>query len=114
MRHGQAGLVAVLSSVTPILILPLLWLIYRRRPAVGAWSGAVLLPLFMTTMLGVPAWLAGLVVLLPKLWLIVCDPLVGAWSDRMKTLRSGKGSGVIGRPIATLTAAASWPRLLWS
>ena len=42
MRHGQAGLVAVLSSVTPILILPLLWLIYRRRPAVGAWSGAVL------------------------------------------------------------------------
>lgn len=46
---------------------------------------AVLLPLFMTTMLGVPAWLAGLVVLLPKLWLIVCDPLVGAWSDRLKT-----------------------------
>ena len=42
MRHGQAGLVAVLSSVTPILILPMLWLIYRRRPAVGAWSGAVL------------------------------------------------------------------------
>jgi uncharacterized membrane protein len=42
MRHGQAGLVAVLSSVTPILILPLLWLVYRRRPAVGAWSGAVL------------------------------------------------------------------------
>lgn len=34
---------------------------------------AVLLPLFLTTMLGVPAWLAGLVVLGPKLWLIVCD-----------------------------------------
>mgnify|MGYP006194386307 CR=1 FL=1 len=42
MKHGQAGLVAVLSSVTPILILPLLWLIYRRRPAVGAWCGALL------------------------------------------------------------------------
>ena len=33
---------AVLSSVTPILILPLLWLVYRRRPALGAWLGAVL------------------------------------------------------------------------
>ncbi|MDM7941893.1 MAG: DMT family transporter [Hydrogenophaga sp.] len=42
MRLGQAGLVAVLSSVTPILILPLLWLVYRRRPAAGAWLGAVL------------------------------------------------------------------------
>lgn len=51
--------------------------IFRDTPA-------VLLPLFMTTMLGVPAWLSGLVVLVPKLWLIVCDPLVGAWSDRLK------------------------------
>ncbi|MGV3726188.1 EamA family transporter [Hydrogenophaga sp.] len=42
MKLGQAGLVAVLSSVTPILILPLLWLIYRRRPAVGAGCGALL------------------------------------------------------------------------
>lgn len=45
---------------------------------------AVLLPLFLTTMLGVEPWLAGLVVLIPKLWLIVCDPLVGAWSDRLR------------------------------
>jgi GPH family glycoside/pentoside/hexuronide:cation symporter len=51
--------------------------IFRDTPA-------VLLPLFMTTMLGIPAWLAGLVVLVPKLWLIVCDPLTGAWSDRLK------------------------------
>ena len=42
MKNGQAGLVAVLSSVTPILILPVLWIVYRRRPAVGAWLGAVL------------------------------------------------------------------------
>jgi len=42
MRDGQAGLVAVLSSVTPVLILPLLWLVYRRRPALGAWVGAML------------------------------------------------------------------------
>jgi GPH family glycoside/pentoside/hexuronide:cation symporter len=45
---------------------------------------AVLLPIFMTTMLGVPAWLAGLAVLVPKLWVLCCDPLVGAWSDRTK------------------------------
>ena len=42
LRDGQAGLVAVLSSVTPVLVLPLLWLVYRRRPATGAWLGAVL------------------------------------------------------------------------
>lgn len=51
--------------------------IFRDTPA-------VLLPMFLTTMLGVEAWLAGLVVLIPKLWLIVCDPLVGAWSDRLR------------------------------
>ncbi|WP_260928471.1 MFS transporter [Novosphingobium sp. 9] len=45
---------------------------------------AVLLPLFMTTMLGIPAWMSGFVVLIPKLWLIACDPLTGAWSDRIK------------------------------
>lgn len=61
---------------------------------------AVLLPLFMTTMLGVPAWLAGLVVLLPKLWLIVCDPLVGAWSDRMKTA-IGRTPFLLGGAIGT-------------
>jgi len=42
MKQGQAGLVAILSSVTPILILPALWLVYRRRPAWGAWAGAAL------------------------------------------------------------------------
>ena len=42
MKHGDAGLVAVLSSVSPVLLLPLLWVVYRRRPAAGAWLGAVL------------------------------------------------------------------------
>lgn len=42
MRDGQAGLVAILSSLTPVLVLPLLWLVYRKRPAVGAWLGALL------------------------------------------------------------------------
>lgn len=51
--------------------------IFRDTPA-------VLLPIFMTTMLGVPAWQAGIVILIPKLWVIICDPLVGSWSDRLK------------------------------
>lgn len=45
---------------------------------------AALLPLFMTTMLGVSAWVAGIVVLIPKLWVIVCDPAMGVWSDKLK------------------------------
>jgi GPH family glycoside/pentoside/hexuronide:cation symporter len=48
---------------------------------------AVLLPMFMTTLLGVPAWLSGFVVLGPKLWMILCDPLMGALSDRLKARR---------------------------
>lgn len=51
--------------------------IFRDTPA-------VLLPIFMTTMLGIPAWLSGIVILVPKLWVILCDPLVGSLSDRLK------------------------------
>ncbi len=51
--------------------------IYRDVPA-------TLLPLFFTTMLGVPAWLGGIAILIPKLWIVVCDPLVGVFSDRQK------------------------------
>lgn len=42
LRLGDVGMVAILSSVTPILILPLLWIFLRRPPAKGAWFGAVL------------------------------------------------------------------------
>lgn len=54
--------------------------IFRDTPA-------ALLPIFMTTMLGVPAWLSGIVILIPKLWVIICDPLVGAYSDRVKAIK---------------------------
>ncbi|WP_082456331.1 MFS transporter [Novosphingobium sp. Leaf2] len=67
--------------------------IFRDTPA-------VLLPLFLTTMLGVEAWAAGLVVLIPKLWLIVCDPLVGAWSDRLRG-RYGRTPFLVGGAILT-------------
>jgi drug/metabolite transporter (DMT)-like permease len=42
LHTGQANLVGIFSSLTPILLLPLLWGVYRRRPAWGAWGGAVL------------------------------------------------------------------------
>jgi drug/metabolite transporter (DMT)-like permease len=42
LKRGDVGVVAILSSVTPILILPLLWLRLRRPPARGAWLGAAL------------------------------------------------------------------------
>ncbi|HSD36545.1 MAG TPA: DMT family transporter [Rhodocyclaceae bacterium] len=42
LRHGNVGTVAILSSITPIIVLLLLWLYLRRPPARGAWLGAAL------------------------------------------------------------------------
>lgn len=42
LRHGQVGIVSVLSSVTPVMLLPLLWWKLGRAPAPGAWLGALL------------------------------------------------------------------------
>lgn len=42
LQHGDVGMVGILSSVTPVLVLPLLWLHLRRAPARGAWLGASL------------------------------------------------------------------------
>jgi drug/metabolite transporter (DMT)-like permease len=40
LQHGDVGMVAILSSVSPVLVLPLLWLRLGRAPAPGAWLGA--------------------------------------------------------------------------
>lgn len=42
LHTGQANRVALFSSITPVLLLPLLWAAYRRQPALGAWIGAIL------------------------------------------------------------------------
>ena len=42
LRYGDVGLVAMLSSVSPVIVLPLLWLAYKRAPGWGAWAGAAL------------------------------------------------------------------------
>jgi uncharacterized membrane protein len=52
LRTGQANLVGILSSLTPVLLLPLLWLIYKRRPALGAWTGAGMAVLGSALILG--------------------------------------------------------------
>ncbi|WP_248958138.1 MFS transporter [Sphaerisporangium perillae] len=45
----------------------------------------LLLLFYMTNILAVPAWLAGLVVFAPKAWDLVINPLVGQWSDRTES-----------------------------
>jgi drug/metabolite transporter (DMT)-like permease len=42
LRDGDIGLVGILSSVSPILVLPLLWATLGRAPAPWAWLGAAL------------------------------------------------------------------------
>lgn len=52
--------------------------------AFGTVPGLLLL-YYLTDTLGVAAGLAGVTVLLPKLWDVVWNPLVGGWSDRTHT-----------------------------
>lgn len=40
LAHGNAGVVATLSALSPVLILPMMWLLTGQRPALGAWVGA--------------------------------------------------------------------------
>ena len=42
LEKGDVGMVAILSSVSPILVLPLLWFQLKRAPAPGAWAGAIM------------------------------------------------------------------------
>ena len=42
LRYGDVGMVALLSSTTPIMVLPLLWLHTGSIPNKSAWVGAFL------------------------------------------------------------------------
>jgi drug/metabolite transporter (DMT)-like permease len=42
LAQGDVGIVTTLSSTTPILILPMVWAIYRRVPGPLAWVGSVM------------------------------------------------------------------------
>lgn len=41
LRDGNVGMVALLSSTTPIMLLPILWLYTKQRPNRYAWFGAL-------------------------------------------------------------------------
>jgi GPH family glycoside/pentoside/hexuronide:cation symporter len=43
---------------------------------------ALILPIFMTTVLGLEAALAGLVIVIAKFWVVLADPIAGVISDR--------------------------------
>jgi len=42
LAHGNVGLVSTLSSMTPVVILPMVWIKSGTVPARGAWIGAAL------------------------------------------------------------------------
>ncbi|MBL8643793.1 MAG: MFS transporter [Rhodospirillaceae bacterium] len=52
--------------------------VFRDVPAL------ILLP-FMLSVVGVPPAVAGAAIFLPKLWVVVCDPLMGLLSDRTQS-----------------------------
>ncbi|TIV57323.1 MAG: DMT family transporter, partial [Mesorhizobium sp.] len=42
LRTGNVGIISTLSSMTPIIILPMVWLRSGQRPTAAAWAGALL------------------------------------------------------------------------
>lgn len=65
----------------------------------GAVPGLLLL-FFLTDTLGVPAGWAGLVLLVPKAWDVLLNPLVGAWSDRDAGRRGSRTRWILAGAIA--------------
>jgi Na+/melibiose symporter-like transporter len=96
-----------------------------RRQMVGYATGSIapgvfstlpglLLLYYLTNTLGVGAGLGGVLVLLPKLWDVVANPLVGLHSDRrgVRAPYVATGSVVIGVTLAVLFAVPHLP--LWA
>ena len=42
LQKADAGIVATLSSTSPIMILFLLWIITKKIPSIGAWIGTII------------------------------------------------------------------------
>ena len=42
LANGDVGWVSILPSTAPIMMLPMLWLIFRHSPPAGAWFGTLL------------------------------------------------------------------------
>ena len=39
--EGRAGVVATLSAMTPIAVLPMLWIVTGKPPSLPCWAGAI-------------------------------------------------------------------------
>ena len=52
LRQGDVGMVAILSSTTPVILLPLLWWHSGERPSAAAWAGTLLATLGTVLVLG--------------------------------------------------------------
>lgn len=53
LKQGDVGMVAILSSTTPVILLPLLWWHSGERPSAAAWAGTLLATLGTVLVLGV-------------------------------------------------------------
>src|SRR5262249_59312721 len=42
LSRGDVGIITTLSSTTPVLVLPMIWMWNGERPAMSAWLGALL------------------------------------------------------------------------
>ena len=42
LQKGDAGIVASLSSTSPIMILFLIWFLTKKVPILGAWIGSII------------------------------------------------------------------------
>jgi Na+/melibiose symporter-like transporter len=65
----------------------------------GAVPGLLLL-FFLTDTLGVAAGWAGLILLVPKAWDVLLNPLVGAWSDRDAARRGSRTRWILAGALA--------------
>lgn len=54
-------------------------------PAIFILTPQILLLFFMTEILAIPPGAAGIGILIPKVWELILDPLLGRWSDRLNT-----------------------------
>ena len=41
LQHADAGIVATLSSTSPIMILFFIWILTKKVPTTGAWIGTI-------------------------------------------------------------------------
>jgi drug/metabolite transporter (DMT)-like permease len=42
LKGGDTGVISTLSSISPVVALPILWIIMKQPPAANAWIGAIL------------------------------------------------------------------------